>query len=80
MERRKRSQRTKNYCNLVANPFHPENMHVDLALLIPYKVRSQLPTTSNVHCGDVEKIQELEPERSIEEEITAVTESSKYQQ
>jgi hypothetical protein len=80
MERRKRSERAKNYCNLVANPFHPENMHADLALLIPYQVRSQLPTTTNVHCGDVENIRELEPQRRMEEEISAVTESSKYQQ
>jgi|688.fasta_scaffold411851_1 hypothetical protein len=79
MERRKRSERAKNYCNLVANPFHPEKMHRDLALLIPYQVRSRLPTTSNLHCGDVEKIQELQPERSTMEEISSVSESAKYQ-
>lgn len=80
MERRKRSERGKNYCNLVVNPFHPENMHGDLALLIPQQVRRELPRTSNIHCGDVVKIKELEPGRSIDEEISAVSESSKYQQ
>lgn len=55
-------------------------MPADIALLMPYKVRSKLPSTTNIHCGDVENIKELEPERRLEEEVTAVTESSKYQQ
>ena len=79
MEKQCRSNRFKNSCSLVPNPFKPSQQNAAMQELIPKSILSKISRTPTISCETILNLPTFQEQTQLEECLRACSIASRYQ-